>query len=109
MPTVLRTLTPFIPNHLYGCSIRRAAVCHDDMWITVSLHCFLEEFQRSSLVPLFRDTGFQNFAFIVDGAPQVMLLASDVGYACLRLTKTSSRCHCHGGLRRMASDRRFGI
>ena len=59
-------LATFAPNHLHGCSIRRASIRDDNMRITVSLHCFLDEFQRSSLISLLRDIGFQDFAFVVD-------------------------------------------
>ena len=47
------------------------------MWISKSLHCFLEEFQRSSLIPLLRDIGFRVFAFVVDSAPKIMALSTD--------------------------------
>ena len=47
------------------------------MWIAASLHCFLQEFQRSSLIPLLRDIGFQDFAFVVDSAPKIMALSSN--------------------------------
>jgi hypothetical protein len=102
-------LATFAPNHLHGCSIRRASIRDDDMRITVSLDCFLEEFQCSGFVPFLSDVGFKDFAFTVDSAPEIMALAPYVGYACLRLTKTSSRCHCHYGLRRFDSERRFLI
>ena len=42
----------------------------------MALHCFLEKFQRSSLIPLLRDIGFQYFTFVVDSSPQVMPLAA---------------------------------
>jgi hypothetical protein len=105
-PSFLATL---VPDDLHCGTIGRTSVRHNDVGITVSLHCFLEEFQRSSLIPLLRDIGFQDFAFVVDSAPKIMALSPNVGYACLRLTKTSSRCHCHCGLRRMDSERRFLI
>ena len=40
-------------------------------------HCFLQEFQPSSLIPLLRDIAFQDFAFMVDSAPEVVTLVSD--------------------------------
>jgi hypothetical protein len=46
------------------------------MWISKSLHCFLEKFQRSSLIPLLRDRGFQDFAFVVDSSPEIVPFAA---------------------------------
>ena len=65
--------------------------------------------RRGRFTATLRDTGFQDVTLEIDGPSQGMPLTADVGYACLRLTKTASRCHCHCGLRRMASDRRFRI
>lgn len=47
------------------------------MRVTVSLHGFLQEFQRSSLVPRLGDVRFNDFAFVVDSAPEVVALASN--------------------------------
>jgi len=66
-------LACLIADDLHRGPIGRASVRDDYAWITVSLHCFLEEFQRSSLIPLFRDIGFQDFAFVVDSAPKMVL------------------------------------
>ena len=79
------------------------------MRIALPLHCLLQEVQSRGLVTLLRDIGFQRFPFMIHSAPEIVTLTADVGYACLRLTKTSSRCHCHCGLRRIDSDRGFLI
>jgi hypothetical protein len=107
VPTSL--LAPLIPDHLHRRQVGGTSVRHNDVGIAVPLHCFLQEFQRGSLIQLLRDIGFQDFAFVVDSVPKIMALSSNVGYACLRLTKTSSRCHRHCELRRMDSERRFLI
>src|SRR3990167_7406298 len=73
----IRFLAPVIPDGFHRGPVRRTLVRHDNMRIAVSLHCFLEEFQRSRLVSLLRDIGLQNFAFVVDGAPQVMPFTPD--------------------------------
>ena len=102
-------LACLIADDLHCGPIGRASIRDDNMRFAVSLHCFLEEFQRSSLISLLRDIGFQDFAFMIHCAPEVVSLASDVGYACLRLTKTSSRCHRHCGLLHIESERRLLI
>jgi hypothetical protein len=70
-------LARLISDDLHRGPIGRASVRDDNMRIAVPLHCFLEEFQRSSLIPLFRDIGFQDFAFVVDSAPKIMALSSN--------------------------------
>jgi hypothetical protein len=65
--------------------IERASVRGDHSWIPVSLHCFLREFQRSSLISLLRDIGFRNFAFVVDSAPKIMALSSNLDEDLIRV------------------------
>lgn len=102
-------LAHFISINLHRGPVRRSPVCDHHLGIPISLDFFLEEFQRGRFVPLLRDKRFPNFAFVAGSAPQVVPLAASVGYACLRLTNTSSRCQCHWGLSRIDSDRRFRI
>jgi len=66
-----------ISNLFHGCAIRRTTICDDDLRIAVSFHCFVQEFQCSSLVASLGDIAFQYFAFVVDGAPEIMLDAID--------------------------------
>lgn len=73
--------------------VRAEAVCYDGLWSAVPLQRFLDEFQCCSLVACRRDVGLKHFAFVVDGAPKVLHLAVDVGYAALRVTNISSRRH----------------
>ena len=71
-----RFLAPVIPDDFHRSPVRRTLVRHDNMRIAVPLHCFLQEFQRSSLIPLLRDIGFQDFAFVVDSSPEIVPLAA---------------------------------
>ncbi len=43
----------------------------------MALHGFFDEFQRRSLVPGLGHKGFEDLALMVDGAPEVLLLAID--------------------------------
>ena len=71
-------LAPLISDDLHRGPIRRASVRDDNMRIAVPLHYFLQEFQRSSLIPLLRDIGFQDFAFMIHRSPEVMSFASNL-------------------------------
>ena len=66
-----------VPDHLHRDSIRGEFVCYDDLQITVPPHCFLQELQGSSFVPLLGDMGPQHFCFTIDGSPQVMPFAGN--------------------------------
>jgi hypothetical protein len=70
-------LALLIPNHLHRGPVGWTLVRHHDFGISLSFHCFLEEFQCCSLVTLLRDIGFQNFAFMIHSAPKIMPLAPD--------------------------------
>ncbi len=67
-------LPAFVADYLHRRAIGAKSVCHYGLWIAVSLHGFLEEFQGSSLVTALGDKTFQNFIFVIHGAPQVMSL-----------------------------------
>jgi hypothetical protein len=67
-------LTARIPNLFHSGSIRWALVRHNDR-VAIPLHGFSHEFQCRSLVSGFRDKGLKNFAFMVDGAPEIVSLA----------------------------------
>ena len=73
-----RFLATFVPNDFHRGPIGRTFIRHHDMRITIPPHCFLEEFQRSSLVALLRHIGFQYFPFVIHGAPQIVSLPSDL-------------------------------
>ena len=75
----------------------------------VTLQCLLQKHKSRSFVPFFGDVGFQDFALVIHGSPQVMPLAVDVGYATLRDTNTSSRCHRQCRKPRIREQRRRRI
>ena len=58
--------------------MRRSSISLSHVRIPISLHCFLKEFHRSNLVPLLRDIGFQDFAFVVDSAPKIMAFSPEL-------------------------------
>jgi len=62
-------LAAFIPDDFHGGLVRSTLVRHDDVRAAIALHCFFEEFQRSSLIALLRDIGFQYFTLVIDSAP----------------------------------------
>ena len=70
-------LAVLVADLVHGCAIRWAAVGDNHLRIAVSLHCFLQEFQGGGFVAPFRDIGFQYFAFVINGAPEIMLDAID--------------------------------
>ena len=72
-----RFVARLISNHLHCRSIGGTFVLYDNMRFTVSLHYFLEEFQRRSLVTLLRHIRFKDFALVIHRAPEVVALASD--------------------------------
>ena len=72
-----RFLARLISNHLHCRPIGGTFVRYGNMRFTVSLHCFLEEFQRRSLVTLLRHIRFKDFALVIHRAPEVVSLASD--------------------------------
>ena len=53
-------------------------VCYDDLRSAVSFHGFLQKRKCGLLITGFGDVAFQHFAFMVDGAPEVMLDAIDL-------------------------------
>ena len=52
----------------------------------------LQEPQSCRFVTFLCDIALENFALVIDSAPQIVRLAIDVRYAALRVTKTSSTC-----------------
>jgi len=71
-------LATFVPNDFHCRSIRGTFIRHHDTSISKSLHCFLEEFQRSILIAFLRHIGFQDFPFVIHGAPEIVSLTSDL-------------------------------
>ena len=58
--------------------IRAKSVSHHDLRIAISPHRFSHKFQCRGPIPALRDEGLQDFAFMVDGPPQIMGLPTDL-------------------------------
>ena len=71
-------LPAFVADYLHRSAIRSELVRYYDLRIAISLHGFSQEFQGSSLVASLGNETFQNFAFVIDGAPKVVQLAIDL-------------------------------
>ena len=76
MPAAL--LTAGISNLFHSRAIRLAPVSYDDPGIAIPFHGFSHEFQCGSLVPNFRNEGLQNFALMIQRAPQTVSLPTDL-------------------------------
>src|SRR5208337_5420444 len=63
---------------LHRRGIRAKPVGDDVPRSAILLHDALEKLQRRSLVPLRSDDRFQNFAFMIDGAPEIAEFAVDL-------------------------------
>jgi hypothetical protein len=69
----------FLSSHILQCGfVSRISICHQRFWLTVFPHQFPEEFQCCSLVSSLRDNAFQDFALMINGAPQIVSLAIDL-------------------------------
>ena len=56
-------------------------------------HCFLEEFHCGLLITRLRDEAFQDFAFMIDGSPKVMLLTVDLDEHLVQMPPPSAGLH----------------
>lgn len=54
------------------------AVGHDSLASVMALQCILQERERHGFASLLYGVGFQNFAFLIDCAQQVIALAVDL-------------------------------
>lgn len=83
-------------DHPSGARVRWALVRHhNNFGISIPLHCSSKELQRRRLIPLVGGASFQYLAFVINCSPEIVSLAADVGFACLRLRKTSSKWQRH--------------
>ena len=71
------------------------AIGNDRLGLSMTFQRLLQECQGRSFIPLSGDVALEDLALMINRPPQVMPLAVDVGYAALRVTNTSSRCHFH--------------
>ena len=59
----------------------------------MALQRLLHEVKCGLFITGFCDKALEDFAFVINRAPEVVRLAVDVGFAALRVTYISSRCH----------------
>ena len=71
-------VTVDVADLFHRCGIRAKPVGHDAPRLAIFLHNALQKLERCGLVPLRRDHGFQNLAFVIDSPPQVAELAVDL-------------------------------
>ena len=64
-----------IAQLLHGGAVGAKPVGHDPLRGPVALECFLHEAERRLLVALPRDVALEDLAFVIDGPPQLVLLA----------------------------------
>lgn len=67
-----------IADLFHSSTVRAELVGYDNFWGPIALHRFSQEFQGRSLVPGLRDVSFEDLAFMVDRAPEVVRLASNL-------------------------------
>ena len=67
-----------ISDLIHGRAIRVALVSHNDLRIPIPPHGFSYEFQCRSFVTNLRDEGLQDFTLVVDGAPKIVSLPTDL-------------------------------
>ena len=71
-------LAAFIPDLFHGRAIRSKSIGGDEPGCSIPFHRFLEKRKRSLLIPGFGDVTLQHLAFVIDGAPEVVLHAVDL-------------------------------
>ncbi len=74
-PTAL--LIGSIADYRHRRSVRPKSVRHDGPRPAVALQRALQKLQRSSAIPALRGENLEHFAFVIDGAPQIVRLAID--------------------------------
>ena len=63
-------VTVNVADLFHRCGIRAKPVGHDAPRLAISLHDALQKLERCGLVPLRRDHGLQNLAFVIDSLPE---------------------------------------
>jgi hypothetical protein len=68
-------LTFLVSNHFHRGAIRREAVGHNHFRIAISPHRFLQKRKRSLAIPPVGNEALQNFALVINCAPEIVLRA----------------------------------
>jgi len=66
-----------VADDLHGSAVRPQKISHDDMWSTISFHCFPEEFQCRFAIPALGDIAFKHFALVINGPPEIVGFSVD--------------------------------
>ena len=64
-------------DRLYCRSVRPKPVGYDRSRSAVTLHCALQEFQRSPAIPGLRRENLKRLVFVIHGTPEILHLAID--------------------------------
>ena len=75
-----------IAQFLHRRRIGTQPVGDDLLGLAMPLQRLLQEPQSRRFVAFSGDVGFQDPIFVIDGTPEIVHLAVDVGYAALRVT-----------------------
>jgi hypothetical protein len=70
-------LTIHDPNDFHRGTVRAKAVGHKRRWPAITLHCALQELQRSPAIPALRGKNLEHLAFMINSPPQIVCLAVD--------------------------------
>ena len=71
-------LLPLSVSDVFHCgAVGSKSVGHDRSRSAITLHRALQKLQSRLAVPLFGDENFENLAFVIDGAPEIVLFAID--------------------------------
>ena len=71
-------LAVFVSDLFHCGAIGPKSVGNDGFWSPVSFHRFFQKDKRRLLVPGLGDVALQDFSFMIDGSPQVVLDAIDL-------------------------------
>jgi hypothetical protein len=74
-------------------TVRAQSIGHERLGPAMPLQGFPEEFQCGLLVPPFRDEALEHFAFVVDGAPEIVPFPLDLLEDLVEMPPPMARSH----------------
>ena len=66
-----------IDNFFQSCTVGTQSIAHDNPRVSVVSYCFLQEPERRFFIASLRRVNLNNFAFMINGTPQIMLNTVD--------------------------------
>lgn len=75
---LLYVLAALIADVAHRSAVRSELVCHDSLRRTAPFHGFLQEPESCQFIAFLRDIALQDFAFMIDGPPEIMLSSVDL-------------------------------